>query len=195
MTTQGEAVLTLRITGTRPLMMHNGRMANPIDPWTRKLKELTNKRKKTDLDLADIARIEARGACWETEDGLLGIPAAAVWRTIFDAAKAYKRGEDIKRALSFEDVTRPVYIGERTVSCDEFTADPGNIDYRPVKLMGRKTMRARPILRQWATVQELTLLTDVVDPRDLGPILERAGRLVGLGDWRPIYGTFTAEVN
>jgi hypothetical protein len=185
--------IKLRLTGTKPMLHHNGRLANPLDRYTRELKALTGKRTKTDEDLIAIMRAEARGACWETDDGLLGVPTAAVWRCIYDAAKAYKRGEDVKRALSFADVTEPLLVAGSEVTCDEFLT-PNNIDYRPVKVQGKKTMRARPIAREWETVHSLGLLEDVMNPRDLAPILERAGRLVGLGDWRPTYGTFEATV-
>ena len=186
--------ITLHIAGIRPMLQHNGRLANPIDPHTRALAALTGKRKKTDEDLIAIMRIEARGGAYETTEGLLGFPTQGVWRCLYDAAKAYKRGEDIKRALGAEDVTEPLLVAGVTVEVDEFLLAPDNIDYRPIKVMGRKTMRARPIVRGWSTTHYFDLLEDVIDPRDLAPIIERAGRLVGLGDWRPTYGTFTAEV-
>lgn len=185
--------LKLKLTGLRPMLQHNGRLANPLDPHTRALAALTSKRKKTDEDLIIIMQTESRGACWETADGKLGLPTANVWRCIYDAAKAYKLGEDVKRALSFEDVTEPLLVDGQEVSCEEFLT-PENIDYRPVKIMGRKTMRARPRVRKWSSIHMLSLLEDVMDPRDLVPVLQRAGRLVGIGDWRPIYGTFEVEV-
>lgn len=186
--------LTLHLSGLRPMLQHNGRLANPIDPHARAVAALTAKRKKTDEDLIAIMQTEARGGVYETTDGLLGFPTQGVWRCIYDAAKAYKRGEDIKRALGAEDITEPLLVDGATVSVDEFLAKPDNIDYRPVKIMNRKTMRARPVVRGWATTHHFELLEDVIDPRDLAPIIERAGRLVGLGDWRPTYGTFVAEV-
>lgn len=186
--------LTLELTGTKAMLMHNGRLANPLDPHTRALKALTGKRSKTDEDLIAIMRTEARGGCWETADGLLGIPTGAVWRCIYDAAKAYKQGENIKRALSFDDVTEPMLIGGQAVQCDEYLKLPEHIHYTPVKLQGKKTMRARPLIQGWKTEHRFELLEDVINPRDIAPILERAGRLVGLGDWRPIYGTFEASV-
>lgn len=186
--------LVIELTGTKTMLQHNGRLANPLDPHTRALKALTAKRSKTDEDLIAIMRTEARGACWETDDGTLGVPTGAVWRCIYDAAKAYKQGENIKRALSFDDVTEPLLISGQAVRCDAFLATPENIDFRPVKIQGKKTMRARPKVRDWKSVHRFELLEDVINPRDLAPILERAGRLVGLGDWRPIYGTFSAAV-
>ena len=186
--------ITLIIEGQRPLLMHNGRLANPLDPHTRALKALTGKRTKTDEDLAAICLVEARGGCWETSDGLLGIPNAAVWRCIYDAAKAFKRGEDIKRSLITDDLTVPLTVHGGPVSCDDWLTDPAHIDYRPVKISGRKTMRARPRVEPWAAEHTFELLTEVMDPRDLVPILERAGKLVGLGDCRPTYGAFKVAI-
>lgn len=186
--------LKLKLTGTRPMLQHNGRLANPVDPYTMKLKNLVGKRKKTDDDLVDIMRTEARGSCWETPEGLMGVPNAAVWRCLYDAAKAFKLGEDIKRSLSFEDTTVPLLIGGEKVACDDYLQRDGAVDYRPVKVMGKKPMRARPRINGWQSEHTFDLLTDVMNARDLEPILHRAGRLVGLGDWRPIYGTFEVEV-
>lgn len=188
--------LVLTLTGIRPMLQHSGRLSNPIDPYTQRLKALTGKRKKTDEDLVAIMQVEARGGCWETPDGLLGVPNAAVWRSLYDAAKAYKRGEDIKRALLLDDDTAPLLLDGKSITCDKFLGDASHIDYRPVKIQNRKTMRARPkVPSGWKSTHTFELLSDVIDPRDLAPIVERAGRLVGIGDWRPTYGTFTMEVS
>ena len=66
----------LKVRGTKPLMVHNIRLANPLDPWTKALKELTGdrKRRNTDEGRLLILRTEARGAIYETEDGLVGMP-------------------------------------------------------------------------------------------------------------------------
>jgi len=188
--------IVLTLTGTKSMLQHNGRLANPLDPHTRKLSSLTGKRKKTDDDLYAIMQVEARGGCWETEDGLLGVPNAAVWRSIYDAAKAFKLGEDIKRSLNFEDTTVPIEIDGGKVTCDEYLEDSSHIDYRPVKVGTRKTMRARPLVKAgWTSTHSMDLVESVMRVDDLGPVLERAGRLVGIGDWRPTYGTYTMEVS
>ena len=187
--------LTMRLTGTRPMLMHNGRLANPIDPWTRKLGLLTKKRQKTDDDLIDIMRTEARGSCWETADGLLGVPGAAIWRSLYDAAKAFKQGENVKRALMFEDVTIPLMVEGRPYTADEWITDPAHIDYRPVAVQRAKTMRARPLIPVgWSVELTVELMDDVMDARQMVPIFERAGRLVGLGDWRPTYGRYEISI-
>lgn len=189
------AKLALTLTGQRPLLMHNGRLANPIDPWTRQLKAITGKRRKTDEDLIAMMRVEARGGAYETADGLLAMPSENVWRALYDAAKAFKRGEDIKRGLVTDGSVVPLFIDGKSVDVDEFLSVPEHIDYRPVRVQRAKTMRARPLVEGWSCRHEFELLADVIDPRDLVPIVERAGRLVGLGDYRPTYGTFTTEID
>lgn len=50
--------MKLRLTGIAPLLMHDNKAANPLNPYAKAMKALTGKRKKTDDDLAEIARIE-----------------------------------------------------------------------------------------------------------------------------------------
>jgi len=187
--------LALKLTGTKPMLQHNGRLANPLDPHTRAIGAISKKRAKTEADLYQLMLLEARGGCWETPDGRLGIPRSATWRAIEEAARAFKLGKDIKRSLHFEDVTDAILIDGKEVTCDEYIKREGAVDYRPVVIAQRKTMRARPLIQPgWEVTQEFELLDDVMRVDGLAPVLERAGRLVGLGDWRPTYGTFRIEV-
>lgn len=187
--------LTLTLTGKKPLLLHNGRLANPIDPHTRAISRISKKRNKTDEDLVEVMQLEARGGAYETEgDGFLGFPQVAIWRCIYDAAKAYKLGVRVKQALMAEDVILPLLIGGEPVKVDAFLSEPENIDYRSVKVTTSRVMRARPIVRGWSCTARFDLFEDVIDPRDLVPVFERAGRLIGIGDWRPTYGTFEIEV-
>jgi len=187
--------ITIKLTGQCPMLQHNSRLANPLDPWTQMLKPLTAKTKKTDEDYKEIMHIEARGGFWETGDGMIGVPNSAIWKCLYTAATAFKLGEALKRALTFEDTVMPLLIDGQPVSCEVWLTSPGGIDYRSVVIAKRRTMRARPrIPAGWQSTHTLVLLKDQLDPRALAPVIERAGSLVGLGDWRPTYGTFSAEV-
>ena len=103
------------ITGTAPLLMHNGRLANPLDPSTQALKALTSKRKKTDDDLFDIARAEFLGGLYIDPDVGPFIPGENIERTIRDGATLTKNGMNVKRGLFIEtDVNPLAYTGPRT---------------------------------------------------------------------------------
>lgn len=189
---------SIEMVGTRPMLQHNCRLGNPLDEHAMRMKQLTGKRNKTDEDLAILAYTEARGAAYETPEGLLGLPTQNVWRCVYEAAKAFKKGEDVKRALSFEDTVEPLLVAGEKVSVEDFLDRPGAVNYRSVRVppgpRGKMVSRARPIVHDWSTTVTFDLLDDVMDVRDLVPVVERAGRLVGVGDWRPTYGTFEARI-
>ena len=186
--------IRFKLTSVRPMMMHNGRLANPLDPYVQELKKYTSKRSKTEEDLARIMEIETRGGCYETPDGLLAQPTEAVWASFHEAAKAYKRGKDLERALIPTPEMVPLHIAGELISADEFIKDPTHIDYRSVVVSGRRVMRARVLVHDWEALHTMELLEDIVDVDVLKPIVERAGRVVGLGDFRPRFGTYTTEI-
>lgn len=141
-----------------------------------------------------ILRTEARGAIYETEDGQVGLPMDNIYSSIQEAATAFKRGRDIERSLLYAPVTVPLVINARTWKVEDYLASPEHIDYRPVGVQQRKTMRARPIFHTWATTCEFSLVNEIMDLRDLDPIIKRAGEFVGVCERRPRYGTFLATV-
>lgn len=189
------STVRVTLTSTMPMLLHNGRLANPLDPHTRALKALTSKRSKTDEDLAAMIQVEARAAAYETPDNEIGLPDANVWRSMQEAAKAYKRGADVARAVIYDPIrVAPVLIDGETINVDEYLKDGEHIDYRPVGVNGRTVMRARPVVREWSTSHEFEVFTDIVNIEDIEMFLERAGRLHGVGDHRPQYGRFTAKV-
>ena len=47
--------LKIRLIGETPLMIHNNRLANPLNEYSRELKKLTKKRDKTDADVMEIS--------------------------------------------------------------------------------------------------------------------------------------------
>lgn len=188
--------ITLALTGTRPLLMNSSRLVNPIDPYTRAKKQIAAKRKKTDEDLVEIMRLEARGSAYETAEGLLGLPAENVWASIHRAATAFKLGEDVKRALDIDpEFIAPLLIDGKSTSVDQHLLGNGAIDYRPVKQGRVSVMRARcRVPKGWRAVVEMELDTAVIDLRNLDPVFERAGKYIGVGDWRPRFGRYELEV-
>jgi hypothetical protein len=180
--------------------MHNGRLANPLDPHTQAIAAISRKRNKTLEDFQQLAVLEARGGMWETEDGKLGLPIQNIWRSFYDAAKGYKLGEDVKRALLCEPTVAPLTIEGEIFDCDEYLASATNgkahrLLYTPVVVNRRRTMRARTVVPAgWTCTATFTLMTEILEPGRLSPVFERAGKYVGVGDWRPTYGTYVVEV-
>lgn len=185
--------IKLRLIGTKPLLLHNGRLANPMDPYARQLATASKPRKKTDVDYENIANAEMLGSIYE-DDGLLAFPTSNVWRSIYDAAKSFRLGEDVKRALTPVSFLPPILIDNAEVKIEPFLQDPDNRYTTTVKIQRNRVPRTRPIVYNWSMLHEFELSSDVIDPGNLPQILNRAGRMVGLGDWRPTFGTFTWEI-
>lgn len=192
------ATVRVTIAGLTPMIQHNIRLANPLDPYARRLKSLTSKRNKTDEDLALIMEVEARGAAYETPEAYIGLPDAVMWGSIQSGAKDNKKGRHIGRALIYDPVRVPALTidGETDILVDDFLKREGTIDYRPVRVQRAVVMRSRPIIYgEWQSTHEFELLTDVIQIDELQKFLDVAGRLHAVGDHRPQYGRYrTVEV-
>lgn len=186
-------IIRFRLTGTAPLAMHNVRLANPLDPVTKKIKVITSKRKKTDDDHAEIFRLEWEGGLYH--DPQLGpyVPGQNIDACIKEGARLQKRGKDVERAMQTVEDRIPVqYKGPRGLK-DIEELYPAYSYIVPVVVVGR-TMRCRPIFPEWALEFSVAFSPDVLNPGDIEHFLNQAGRFIGLCEGRPRYGKFTAEL-
>lgn len=184
----------ITIEGTASLLMHNSRLANPLDPAAKALKRVTSKRTKTDEDHEEIARLEHAGSLYHDTDIGPYIPGENIWRCLYDAAKKSKRGPKVKEGVFISSDFNPLaYNGPRDIN-----GLWANENFRLIasaKPPGQgRVMRCRPMFRQWRTDAEGILDLNILDFAELEAIAETAGQLVGLGDWRPRYGRFVATV-
>jgi hypothetical protein len=183
----------MTLTGTMPVLMHNARLANPLDPATKTLKKLTSKRTKTDADHLDIARAEFVGGLYhDTEMGPY-IPGPNVHACLVEGAKKLKFGKKVKEGVLITSLVNPLaYGGPRSV---EDLWDDANFRHEAsVKVGTARTMRCRPMFNNWKLQCDGIYDEEVLDFEQLKDIADRAGRFVGLGDWRPMYGRFTSVV-
>lgn len=183
----------VQIKGTRPILQHNGMLANPIDPLTRQVAALAKKKNKTVADYQALLTLEAYAGCWQTADGRLGLPTENVWSAIREAARMTKNGKEIERGLSFDPgEVATLIVGGKPCETRAYVEEPSgaHLFIRTVVVSRRRCLRARTIAREWSSTHTFTLMEDVLDLDRFTPIIECAGRLIGVGDWRPIYGRF-----
>jgi hypothetical protein len=180
--------IRLRITGNKRLLMHCGRLADPLDPIAQDLARLTSKRPKTIADHKMISKVEWFGGLW-LSDGAPCIPAEALMAAAVGGAKALKRGPQAAAGLSVEQDALLVYDGPTDV--DQLW-DSGEFFFRcGVKVgMNAKTMRTRPCFKDWYADFTASYLPSVIDREHVVQALAQAGVRRGLGDWRPQNGTF-----
>ncbi len=187
--------LKVSIKGTRDLIMHNGRLANPLDPWTRAVKAVIEKKDKTDKGLIELMRVEARASIYETEKKEVGLPAEIVYASILEAARVRKLGMKIERGVRYDPITEPLFINGKIFNADKFIEDPKNIYYVSVGNRGNRVMRSRPIIKgEWRADYEFELDQNILNIESFVEILVYAGPYIGLCDRRPLYGTYKGEV-
>lgn len=187
-------VIIFRLTGTRPLIMQADTLANPLHPVTKAHKAVAAKRKKTEDDHLWLLRSEwyANGY-FDPEIGPY-LPGINFEACIAEAAKASKQGKLTKQAVTvLTDKAPLIYDGPRDPEKLYGDGSTPYVDVRGVKVSTSKVMRCRPIFLQWAAEFEVAFMPDLIDAEDLVRIVEHAGRVVGVGTYRPRFGRFNVE--
>lgn len=185
----------LMIRGTAPLLMHNSRLSDPLNPTSKAIKKITSKRTKTDEDHETIARLEHAGSLYLDPDAGPYLPGQNIERCLVDAARISKQGVKVQRGVFIETDVNPLggYGGPR--DADGLWKDENYRHVASVKVGTSRTMRCRPMFTNWAVEADGILDPAVIDLTDLTAIAVTAGQMIGLGDWRPRYGRFEATVD
>lgn len=179
-------------SGGSSLVMHNERLADPLDPHTRAIGKLTKKRGKTEADHMEIARLEFHGGMYTNGNGPC-LPAWNILRCLQDGAKRHKRGLDVLRGVyPLTDHADVVYDGPRDP--DEMWKDGGFALRKTVGVQRSRTMRTRPIFTDWQAALLIEVDPVVFDVDTLANLWREAGVYAGLGEMRPVYGRFQATL-
>ena len=187
--------LHIDVTGRTGLVMHNGRLADPLDPLAIELSKLTDKRNRTEEEEREIADFEWFAALYFDRDIGAYVPAENIVRSLRDAATAWKLGEAV---YDFVHVTT-----DRIPIQHDGPVDPRKLQKLPeyrlrktVKIGRSRTARTRPIFRTWSMSFDIDLEEADLNLSDFERIVERAGRLEGVGTARKLgFGRFSAIVS
>lgn len=186
------------INGIGPILMHCGQTADPLNQFARAMKAQSSKRNKTEDDLAALSLLEWWAGLYtdkplkvDAEDGSvtapegtgLILPAHVLDSCIREGARKIKAGKLISAGVIVEGPAKFKAAGVKSLvaaSADE------QFHFRcAVKVGTSKVMRTRPIFNEWTASFSICMDSEVVDLATVKRSLEAAGRLVGLGDWRP----------
>jgi hypothetical protein len=188
---------TATIVGIRPLLMHNGRLADPLDEHAKALKVVTSKKKKTDDDHIEIGRVEFVGGLYFDEELGPYIPADNLQTLIEKGAQKRKMGPLFKALV---EVPPPDEADGYALSYEGPRTMPGLWNDKKFVLRKGCRVSSSRVIRTRARFPTGWKLTFPVFVLDKGPTKEQvhdaiadAGILLGLGDYRPRYGRFEVE--
>ena len=177
------------IKGTRPLLMHNGRLVDPLDEYTKALAKVTSKRGKTEDDHVEMSDIEFEAGVYWRDDIGANMPSDNVFAMLLAAAKKSKEGPKCI-GIQVEDDAQMVFKDSKNF--EKFKKNPENRFRKAVKVGTSKVMRTRPkVPADWTSTVTVELDCTELDVEDLEKFFEVGGKRIGLGDWRPQkYGSF-----
>lgn len=183
----------LTLTGASPLLVHNARLSDPLDPATKALSRLSSKRKKTEDDHLAMAEAEFMGSLYLDEHVGPYISGDMVTASLYRGAKLNKLGEAVKRGMLITTDINPIsYAGPRDPA-EMFRS--GAFTHRAsVKIGTQRVMRTRPIFRDWAIEVDGLAEESQIELDAIRQIADNAGSFIGIGDWRPRFGRFTTHL-
>ena len=193
--------VSFTIEGIAPLLMHCGRTADPTNPFTIAIGKLTSKRKKTLEEIQAISELEWWAALYYddeskisiSKDGVakntggakLQIPAHILDSLIRDGARKFKLGKAASAGV-FVNGDGKFMVRKKEVKPEKIFGDQNYTSRFPVKVGAAKVIRTRPIFPEnWSISFDVTVDTEVMEIDAVRDSLEIAGKIIGVGDWRP----------
>lgn len=182
--------LSYQLTSACPMIVHNGQTANPTNRWSKAMKAVSGKRSKTDADYEELARLEFLAGLYMGPNGPI-IPATNIDAMVINAAKKLKEGMIAKSGVFCLSPSDMEYEGPRTA--EGLWLDERFRFVALVRVSTARVARTRPIFNEWSAVVKLNIEDTAVNATRVDQWMSIAGLQVGLGDWRPQYGRFSAE--
>lgn len=189
--------MTMRITGTAPLIMHNVQAADPLNAWAKEMKLITAKKlKKTEADDMELSRLKFMSSLYHDAEHGPYLPGPNIFRCLIEAGSMTRDGKNIERGVAMASPFGPLeYHGPRDADALWNGGEGKFVDRRLAAVNRVRIPVVRPIFVDWATSFELTVEDEVIDPEKFHAIAVKAGRMVGVGDYRRFYGRFAVEIN
>ena len=182
--------INFKIKGITPLLMHSSQLSDPLNKYTKDLKKITSKRKKTDDDYADMSYIEMLGGLYWSEEYGLHMPGENIEACLIGAAKFKKLGTTFKRAAQVFELACPVNGTGAPKTPEKIAANDDFKFVKSVKVGTARVMRTRPIFHNWELDFSVLYDQNQLEREDIIDAAKSAGLMVGLGDWRPRFGKF-----
>lgn len=202
--------VAVKIIGRSTLMNHNVQLANPLNPIVKMIKSYSGKRKKTDEDLEVLSQLEWVGGLYTSEPfediqvsngivtpvggGACILPAVGIEAAIISAAKKFKLGTTFKSAILIDEDPIIDFPG-KSKPIAELIRNPKYTDVRAVTVNRAKIMRTRPVFPDWSVSFDLQYLPDQISKQQIKDVLDVGGRVVGMFEYRPRFGSYTYELN
>jgi hypothetical protein len=188
--------IKITIDGITPILMHCGQTADPLNHFARAMKTCSKKRNKTDEDLEELSLLEWWAGLYLSRppqitdstvtphpDTSIVIPAHLLDSCIREGARKSKLGKQASAGCIVECDGTFEHDGPSDLAA--LSKDQRHHHRCAVKVGTAKVMRTRPVFPVWSVAFSVSIDTSVIEPTDVITAVSNAGKLVGIGDWRP----------
>lgn len=165
------------VTGVSPFIFHRW----SVDGVEAKAKAAKGSKAKKEDDLESYV--------YRDDEGYLAIPSEYFRMSIINAAK-FKQDPRSPRKSAMDLFKAAVFPSSEY--CSLGMKDWSYVDRRRVTVQRNGITRSRPAINQgWTCEMQLSVvLPEYVSPELLNEVIQMAGRVVGVGDFRPTFGRF-----
>lgn len=179
-----------RLSSACPMIMHNGQTSDPLNKFSKALKKVSSKRIKTDSDHEEMAHIEFVASLYLNGNGPV-IPAKNIEGMLIRAAMKTKEGQVAKPAMFCDEHAELEYEGPRDA---EALYKDERFPYTELVVIQRARLpRTRVLFREWQSTVTINYEDSLVNESRIDEWVKTAGEQIGLMDWRPKFGRFTAK--
>jgi hypothetical protein len=196
--------IKIRWTGTRPLLICNGELGNPLNASTIKIKQFSTKGRKSEEEYRELAKMQFIAALYY--DPKIGpyLPVPNIYKALIQGAAKNKKGTMFKSSLLVEGMVgkerdkaaaKIVYDGPTDPVAMYGDGKTKFVNQCMGKLNGKTSILiTRPIFPSWVVEFVAIFEEDTINSVDVETASSAAGRLVAVGTWRPYYGQFKSEI-
>ena len=190
--------IKFKITGIRPLLIHNGEMADRKNRHVQEIAKLNAKGSKnmTEADHERRDWLDWEGSLyWSESDKCVSIPSDNIERLIKQGADKARLGKKAEAATLVSETDVEVKHRRSGQGKEQLYKDPAYTLRKGVVIKKNRVMKVRPMIPTGWTMTFTVEYDDQILNRDnIINAVSQAGSLVGLGTWRPKFGRFTTEV-
>lgn len=184
--------ITVRLEGATPLLMHNVRMADPLNEYAVALRDITAKSKGRNATITQEEFAEQKSwlqfvgsLYWDDEIGV-AMPGRNVLRSFIDGGAKMTLGTKLAEAtISYDWNCRIDPWSDKFDSAEDiFAAGHRHVVMVKIPGSGSQVQSTRPRFDQWSITFTATIDTTVLTADDYVRCAESAGRFSGIGDGR-----------
>ena len=175
-------------------MLHNGQTSDPMNRFSKDIKEISSKRKKTDADFQAMAKLEWFSSLYLSKEGKVIFPSICLDAGLIAASRTFREGKKAQAGL-FTTQNAIVKFDGDNLSMDDLFLRDENRTSMAVRIQQAKIIRTRfSIEENWKFIWDIAFEDTLLDLDKIVQIVKVCGDQIGLFEMRPRMGRFESEV-